>query len=91
MNLYVSNISFKLNEDGLRGLFEQFGQVSSAKLITDRETGRSRGFGFVEMDNEDEARAAISGLNGKDVEGRPLSVDVARDKPARSSGGPRRW
>jgi RNA recognition motif-containing protein len=91
MNLYVSNISFKLSEDSLRSLFEQFGQVSSAKLITDRETGRSRGFGFVEMDSEDEARAAISGLNGKEVEGRALSVDVARDKPARSSSGPRRW
>jgi len=91
MNLYVSNISFKLGEEGLRTLFEQFGQVASAKLITDRETGRSRGFGFVEMDSEDEARAAIGGLNGKEVEGRALSVDVARDKPARSSSGPRRW
>jgi RNA recognition motif-containing protein len=70
MNLYVSNISFKLSEDSLRSLFEQFGQVSSAKLITDRETGHSRGFGFVEMDSEDEARAPVSGLNGKEVEGR---------------------
>jgi RNA recognition motif-containing protein len=91
MNLYVSNISFKLTEESLRTLFEQFGQVSSAKLIADRETGRSRGVGFVEMDEESEARAAIAGLNGKEVEGRALSVDVARDKPARSSSGPRRW
>lgn len=87
--MYVSNLSFHTTEDDLRNLFSQFGNVSSAKIIMDRETGRSRGFAFVEMNSDEEANAAIKGLNGKDVEGRSLSVAVAREKPARSDN--RRW
>ena len=81
MNMYVSNLSFHTADDDLRKLFEQFGAVSSAKVITDRETGRSRGFGFVEMGTDDEGKEAIKGLNGKEIEGRSLSVSVAKEKP----------
>ena len=80
MNLYVSNLSFQTDDDSLRKLFEQFGAVSSAKVINDRETGRSRGFGFVEMDSDEEANAAIKGLNNKEIGGRAMSVSVAREK-----------
>jgi len=89
MNLYVLNLSFYTLYGDLKNLFEQFGAVSSAKVITDRETGRSRGFGFVEMDNDAEAKEAMASLNDKEVEGRSMSVSVAREKPARS--GNRRW
>jgi RNA recognition motif-containing protein len=88
MNMYVSNLGFHTSEDELRQLFEKFGQVSSAKIITDRDTGRSRGFGFVEMNSNDEAEKAMSGLNGKEVEGRSISVSVAREKESRP-GKPR--
>lgn len=81
--MYVSNLSFHTADDDLRKLFEEFGAVSSAKVITDRETGRSRGFGFVEMGSDGEANAAMKGLNGKDIDGRSLSVTVAREKTAR--------
>ena len=81
--MYVSNLGFHVTEDDLRKLFEPFGQVSSAKLITDRETGRSRGFGFVEMDADAEAKEAMAKLNNKDVEGRAISVTVAKEKSAR--------
>jgi RNA recognition motif-containing protein len=80
MNMYVSNLGFHTSDDDLRKLFEAFGQVSSAKVITDRETGRSRGFGFVEMATNTEAEAAMAKLNGKDIEGRAISVTVAREK-----------
>lgn len=89
MNMYVSNLSFHTKDADLRKLFEQFGPVSSAKVISDRETGRSRGFGFVEMDSDEEANAAIKGLNNKEIEGRPMSVSVARDKPSRSDN--KKW
>lgn len=89
MNMYVSNLSFHTGEDDLRKLFEQFGSVSSAKVINDRETGRSRGFGFVEMDSDAEAKEAIKGLNNKEVEGRPMSVSVAREKSNRPDN--KRW
>ena len=85
MNMYVSNFGFHLTEDDLRKLFEPFGQVSSAKVITDRETGRSRGFGFVEMDSDTEASEAMSKLNNKDIQGRILSVSLAKEKPARGN------
>jgi RNA recognition motif-containing protein len=80
MNLYVSNLGFQVNDDDLMKLFSQYGQVSSAKVINDRETGRSRGFGFVEMPVDDEAQKAIKELSGKPVEGRSLSVSEARPK-----------
>ena len=89
MNMYVSNLSFHTADNELKALFEQFGAVSSAKVITDRETGRSRGFGFVEMGSDDEAKEAIKGLNGKDIEGRAMSVSVAKEKAARSDN--KRW
>ena len=89
MNMYVSNLSFHTGEDDLRKLFEQFGSVSSAKVITDRETGRSRGFGFVEMGADEEANAAMKDLNNKDIEGRAMSVTVAREKAPRSEN--KRW
>ena len=80
MNIYVSNLSFSTNDDGLKELFEKYGAVNSAKVILDRETGRSRGFGFVEMASDDEAQKAIDGLNNKDISGRAMSVSIARDK-----------
>jgi len=82
MNMYVSNLSFHTTDENLRELFEKFGTVSSAKVITDRETGRSRGFGFVEMSADAEAKEAIQGLNNKEVEGRAMSVSVAKEKRA---------
>ena len=84
MNMYVSNLSFHTADDDLRKLFEQFGVVASAKVITDRDTGRSRGFGFVEMNAEEESNAAIKGLHNKEIEGRAMSVTVAREKAPRS-------
>ena len=89
MNMYVSNLSFHTGDDDLRKLFEQFGAVSSAKVINDRETGRSRGFGFVEMESEAEAKEAIKGLNNKEIEGRSMSVSVAKEKPTRTDN--KRW
>ncbi|MGB3008633.1 MAG: RNA-binding protein [Chitinophagaceae bacterium] len=89
MNMYVSNLSFQTSDDDLRKLFEQFGAVSSAKVITDRETGRSRGFGFVEMGSNEESNSAIKGLNGKDIDGRSMSVSEAREKAPRSDN--KRW
>ena len=89
MNLYVSNLSFHTADDDLRKLFEQFGSVSSAKVITDRETGRSRGFGFVEMKSDDEASTAMAKLNNKEIEGRMISVTVAREKTSRPDN--KRW
>lgn len=89
MNMYVSNLSFHTKDDDLRKLFEQFGTVASAKVISDRDTGRSRGFGFVEMDSEEEANAAIKGLNSKEIEGRQMSVTIAREKSDRDTK--KRW
>jgi RNA recognition motif-containing protein len=86
MNIYVSNLSFRTSEADLKDLFSKFGSVTSAKIIMDRETNRSRGFAFVEMPSDEEGKAAIAGLNGKEIEGRPLSVAVAREKENRSGG-----
>ncbi len=83
MNIYVGNLSYALSESELRDAFANFGAVSSVKILTDRETGRSRGFGFVEMPNRAEAEAAVANLNGKDVGGRPLRVNEARPRERR--------
>jgi RNA recognition motif-containing protein len=83
MNIFVANLNFKLQEDELLDLFENFGEVSSAKIIIDRETGRSKGFGFVEMDNDDEANSAIADLNGQEVHGREMVVKQAEERPRR--------
>ena len=78
-NIFVGNIPFSANADDIRALFEQYGEVSSAKVITDRDTGRSRGFGFVEMP-EEQAEAAISALAGYEMDGRPLRVNEAMER-----------
>ncbi|HYJ63684.1 MAG TPA: RNA-binding protein [Parafilimonas sp.] len=80
MNIYVSNLSFQVEDEDLKGFFATHGEVTSAKVITDRETNRSRGFGFVEMSNDTEAETAIKNLNGSVVDGRSISVTVARPK-----------
>lgn len=85
--LYVGNISYKMDNAGLEELFSQFGNVVSAQVVQDRETGRSRGFAFVEMSSDAEAQAAIEGLHDKQHEGRPLTVNEARPKEPRSGGG----
>ena len=83
MNIYVGNLSYSLSESELREAFGGFGEVSSVKVLMDRETGRSRGFGFVEMPNQSEAEAAIAQLNGKELGGRALRVNEARPKERR--------
>jgi RNA recognition motif-containing protein len=85
MKLYVGNLSFKATEQELHELFSQYGQVSSAQLVMDRETGRPRGFGFVEFPNDEEAQAAIAALNGQNFGGRDLTVNEA--KPREGGGG----
>jgi cold-inducible RNA-binding protein len=79
-NIYVGNLTFDTDSAQLESLFVQYGEVSKAQVVADRDTGRSRGFGFVEMSNDDEAQAAISALNGKDVGGRRLNVNVAKER-----------
>ena len=90
MNIYVASLSWGTSSDSLQDLFAQYGEVSSANIITDRETGRSRGFGFVEMPNDEEGQKAIDALNGTDFEGKTINVSVARpreERPARSFNG----
>ena len=89
MNMYVANLSFHTQDEDLKKLFAEYGTVSSAKVITDRETNKSRGFGFVEMESDAEAKEAIKGLNNKEIEGRAMSVSVAREKAPRSDN--KRW
>ena len=86
-NIFVGNLDFNSTEEAVRGLFEQYGQVNSARIMTDRETGRSRGFAFVEMESETDADRAIQALNGYNMEGRALNVNEARPKPDRGFGG----
>ncbi|GHV83173.1 RNA-binding protein [Spirochaetia bacterium] len=87
--LYVGNLSYRTSEDTLRNYFSSFGNVASAKIIVDRDSGNSKGFGFIEMSTDEEANAAVEGANGKDFEGRQLRVNPAMDKPRRDnrSGG----
>ncbi|MFW6159643.1 MAG: RNA recognition motif domain-containing protein [Acidobacteriota bacterium] len=87
MNIYVGNLSFETTEDELKEAFEAFGEVASASIIKDKFSGRSRGFGFVEMPNEDEARKAINGLGGKDLNGRNLKVNEAKPRTERPRRG----
>ena len=99
MNIYVGNLAYSVTEEDLRKAFEAFGQVASANIIRDQYTDRSKGFGFVEMPESSEARAAISGLNGKELNGRELNVNEAKPRPdrnrgsgfGRGSGGGRRY
>ena len=83
MNIYVGNLSYGMSEDELRDAFSSFGEVSAVKILMDRETGRSRGFGFVEMPNKSEAETAITQLNGKEVGGRALRINEARPREQR--------
>jgi len=83
--IYVGNLSYNTNEDSLRNLFQAYGTVVSAKIISDRDSGMSKGFGFVEMNSDDEASAAIAGTNGADLDGRQIRVNEAMDKPRRSN------
>lgn len=87
MKLYVGNLSYQTTDHSLETLFQAYGEVESAKVIMDRDTGRSKGFGFVEMPNRDEAMAAIEALNGKEIDGRTATVNEARPKPAGGGGG----
>ncbi len=87
MNIYVGNLSYDVSEEDLRQAFEAFGQVSSAAIIKDKYSGRSKGFGFVEMPSEEEARSAIKQLNGKELKGRTLNVNEARPRTESGRGG----
>ncbi len=87
MKIYVGNLSYTTENEGLRAAFEQFGAVTSAEVVFDRNTNRSRGFGFVEMSNDDEAKAAIEGLNSKDLDGRPIKVNEAKPRSTEGGGG----
>ena len=89
--LYVGNLSYNTTEDGLRNFFASYGSVVSVKIIFDRETGNSKGFGFIEMGTDEEANAAIAGTNGTDFEGRQLRVNEAMDKPRRDRSGGNSW
>jgi RNA recognition motif-containing protein len=88
-NIFVGNLDFNATESSIRSLFERYGQVDRVNLVTDRDTGRSRGFAFVEMSDMDQAEQAIQGLNGAEVDGRALNVNEARPKPQGGGGGGR--
>lgn len=80
MNIYVGNLPYSVGEDDLQGIFSEFGEIESVKIITDKYSGRSKGFGFVVMENDDEAKAAIENLNGKSVDNREITVNEARPR-----------
>jgi len=86
-NIFVGNLAYQATENDIRQAFEQYGEVTSVKVITDRETGRSRGFGFVEMPNAEEAKNAITNLEGAEVAGRRVTVNEARPREDRRGGG----
>lgn len=87
MNIYVGNLHFDLNEEELKKVFEEYGEVTMVKIIIDKATGRSRGFGFVEMANDDDAKKAIDNLNGTEIKGRKVNVNQAREKEDNSGRG----
>ena len=89
MKLYVGNLSYDISEDELKELFEPFGEVESIKIITDQYTGKSKGFGFIEMADRSGGEQAINGLNGKEIKNRALTVNEARPKPSRGGYGGR--
>ena len=89
--IYVGNLNFRTSEQALGDLFAQHGNVANVAIISDRDTGRSRGFAFVEMSDEAEGRAAIEALNGQEIDGRNLTVNEARPRASRGSGGGRRY
>lgn len=92
MNIYVGNLPYNVDRDELRELFSSYGEVSASRIVNDRESGRSKGFGFVEMPNADEANAAINALNGQEIGGRKVVINEARpreERPVRDSGS--RW
>lgn len=94
MNIYVTNLGYGIQDEDLSKLFEEYGNVSSAKIITDKFTGKSRGFGFVEMPEKQEAETAIKELDGRTVEGRPIKVSEARpreDRQSKGNGYGNRW
>lgn len=92
MNIYIGNLSYKISDQQLKEVFERFGEVVAAKIITDRETGRSKGFGFVEMKNDSEAQTAIAELNDTEIEGRTAKVNKARPKrSAKNQEGRKRY
>jgi len=86
-NIFVGNLSFGATEDSVRSMFEAYGTVDRVSVVTDRETGRARGFGFVEMSADDEAERAIAALNGRELDGRALNINEARPKEDRGGGG----
>jgi cold-inducible RNA-binding protein len=86
-NIFVGNLSFEATESAVRTMFEQFGTVDRVNIVTDRDTGRARGFGFVEMRDEGEGQKAIVALNGRDMDGRALNVNEAKPKENRAGGG----
>jgi len=91
LNIYVGNLPFSATESEIESLFSEYGQVERVSLISDRETGRPRGFGFVEMVNDNEGRTAIEGVNGVDLGGRTLTVNEARPRQPRGGGGGGRY
>ena len=86
-NIFVGNLSFDATESAVRSMFEAYGTVDRVNIVTDRDTGRARGFGFVEMGNDGEGDRAIAGINGRDMDGRALNVNEARPKENRGGGG----
>jgi RNA recognition motif-containing protein len=87
MDIYVGNLAYEVQDEDLNEAFGQYGEVESARVIMDRDTGRSRGFGFVKMPNREEAEAAVEGLNDSDLQGRPLRVREAEERKPRTGGG----
>lgn len=87
MNIYVGNLHYEISEDQLKEIFEEYGEVTSSKIISDRETGRSKGFGFIEMANDEEANQAISELNDAELKGRNMRVNEARERTGGGGGG----